>query len=107
MVRGGRRGGLWRRGPKGWESQRVRALRGRGRRWRERWFSRRGAVSATVNTGRAQTRARHDRGRVGERPVAGGGGQFGWRYADIAGVQSPPLRGGERRTDGLAGETRG
>jgi hypothetical protein len=33
-------------GPKGWESQRVRALGGRGGRWRERLFFRRGAVSA-------------------------------------------------------------
>jgi len=35
------------------------------------------------------------------------GGHFGWRYAFLAGVRSPPLRGGEPRTDGLAGRCRG
>jgi hypothetical protein len=39
--------------------------------------------------------------------VAGGGGQFGWRYADIAGVRSPPLQGGEPRPDRLAGRCPG
>jgi hypothetical protein len=41
---------------------------------------------------------------------AGGrmGGRFGWRYADITGVRSPPLRGvGQPGSDGLAGKTRG
>jgi len=56
--------------PKGWQSHGLRALRGRGGGWRERLFSRRGAGTAPANTGRAQTRARHDRGRVGQRPVA-------------------------------------
>jgi len=36
--------------------------------------------------------------------VAGRRGQFGWRYADITGVRSPPLRGGEPRSGGLAGK---
>jgi len=44
-------------GPKGWESQRVRALRGRGGGWRERLFSRRGAVSAPGGQGRRRAGA--------------------------------------------------
>jgi len=36
-------------------------------------------------------------GWVNDEPVAGGRGQFGWRYADITGVRSPPLRGGRGR----------
>jgi hypothetical protein len=39
--------------------------------------------------------------------VAGGRGHFGCRYPDIAGVQSPPLRGGWPRWDGLAGAYQG
>ena len=35
-------------------------------------------------------------GWVNDEPVAGGRGQFGWRYADITGVRSPPLRGDGR-----------
>jgi hypothetical protein len=56
VVRGGK-GGLYKRGPKGWESQRVRALGGRGGRWRERLFFRRGAVSAPGWQGRRRAGA--------------------------------------------------
>jgi hypothetical protein len=35
--------------------------------------------------------------------VAGGRGQFGWRYADIAGVRSPPLRETGTPTRGTSG----
>ena len=57
-------------------------------------FSRRGAVSAPGWQGRRRAEASHDCGRVGKRPVPERRGHFAWRYADITGVQSPPLRGG-------------
>jgi hypothetical protein len=57
-------------------------------------FSRRGAVSAPGWQGRRRAEASHDWGRVGKRPVPERRGHFAWRYADITGVQSPPLRGG-------------
>jgi hypothetical protein len=40
---------------------------------------------------------------VDDDPVAKGRQRWSWRYAVIAGVQSPPLQGGEPRTNGLAG----
>jgi hypothetical protein len=57
-------------------------------------FSRRGAVSAPGWQGRRRAEASHDWGRVGKRPVPERRGHFAWRYADITGVRSPPLRGG-------------
>ncbi len=46
------------------------AFRRKARRCRERWSSRRGAVSAPAKTGRTQTGACHRDPRVGEKPVA-------------------------------------
>jgi len=54
---------------------------------------------------------KHFHAGVRSPPLQGGLAQDGWpsgemlggANADITGVQSPPLREGERRTDGLAG----
>jgi len=81
-------------------------LAGKGRKERELRFSRRGAVSASGNTGPTQTGACHRDPRVGERPVAKSWQR--WRYALPTGVRSPPLRGvGYPSWDGLAGENPG
>jgi len=83
------------------------SLAGRGRGRRVRRFSRRDAVSASALRCRAQAEASHDCGRVGKRPVPERRGHFAWRYADITGVRSPPLRGeGHPSWDGLAGKGR-
>jgi hypothetical protein len=48
-------------------------LAGKTRRQRERWFSRRDAVSASAKPGRAQAEEQHDHGGANEHPVAQGG----------------------------------
>jgi hypothetical protein len=71
------------------------ASRGNGRRWRERRFSRRDAVSASANTGRAQTGGGHDHGRARERLVAKRRRHMGWRDPFPYGRAEPaPPRGG-------------
>jgi len=79
------------------------ALRGRGGRWRGRWFSRRGAVPAPGGQGGTQANVFHPNRMVADEPVAGRRQRWSWRCAVVAGVRSPPLRGGEPRPDRLAG----
>ena len=78
------------------------AFRWKAPKRRERWFSRRDALCASVNTSPTQARARHRDPRVNEGPVAKRWQCCAWRDAFIVGVRSPPLRGeGKPGTDGL------
>ena len=69
------------------------ALWGKARKWRQGWFSRRGAVSASGLQGRTSAVAFHSH-PVGGREAGGLPGTcLGQARALLAGVRSPPLQG--------------
>ena len=76
------------------------------RRQRERWFSRRDAVSASAKPGRTQAEEQHDHGGANEHPVAQGGHARVNPTVSLRACGARPSRGAKPGTNGLAGKTR-